>query len=242
MTLRSAFVGTMATAVASLPDQVPDLSDMNTVRDIYLRFAITNYFAQMTTNYTPELNIAATMTVDGIDYAATGLALHESITFGPQQADVSTGRLYAGALPWVTFPTPTYLARNELGGCGQRTHGALTPSVHDVDMIASGTLQVSTNVLYSVASGPIGGIGVAALALGGDHLDLAPLGIGDEVLLLGLPSLVLPYNLFFDGAGATSWNFPVPAGVAGTRLYAQVFSLDAVGWDSSRVIEVTICP
>ena len=79
-------------------------------------------------------------------------------------------------------------------------------------------------------------------ALSGDHVALALLGIGDEVLLLGLPTLVVPFTLFFDGSGTASFSFPIPTGVAGVRLHAQTFSLDGGGWDSSRAIEVTICP
>lgn len=177
-------------------------------------------------------------------YDSTGLALHESYSFGQQYADVSTGRLLDGAGPWVTFPAPSYQARNELAACGQRTYGAVTPAVHGVDLAATGTLQIGTNINYAATSGPAGGIGVSAFALAGDHLDLTPLGIGDDVLLLAPATLVLPFTVLFDGAGAGAFAFPVPVGpgIAGQRLHGQVFALDAAGWDSSRAIEITICP
>jgi spore coat protein CotH len=177
-------------------------------------------------------------------YDSTGLALHESYTFGQQYADVSTGRLLDGLGPWVTFPSPTYLARNELPGCGQRTYGAITPAVHGVDLAATGTLQVGTSINYAATSGPLGGLGVAAFALAGGHIDLLPLGIGDDVLLLSPATLVLPFTVLFDGTGAGGFAFPVPPGpgIAGQRLHTQVFSLDGAGWDSSRALEITICP
>lgn len=177
-------------------------------------------------------------------YDSTGQALHEVYTFGPQSADVSTGRLLDGSTPWVTFPSPTYQARNEPAACGQRTFGATGLGVHGIDLAAAGTLQVGTAITFNASSGPLNGIGLGALALAGDHVDLTPLGIGDDVLLLSPLSLVLPATVLFDGTGATSWNFQVPANpaLAGTRLYAQTFGVDASGWDSTRAIEAIVCP
>jgi hypothetical protein len=174
---------------------------------------------------------------------ATGTVLHEVVEFGPQTADVSTGRLFDGGLPWVTFPNPTYLARNELAGCGQRSYGALAKNTHGVALAAAGTLQVGTTIGYGVSNGPAGGVGIGALALGGAHLDVSGLGLGNEVLLLELPSLGLLTTLLLDGTGAAAWTLPLPSnpGLAGVRLFAQAFTLGS-GWDSSRAIEATICP
>ncbi|HEX6811135.1 MAG TPA: CotH kinase family protein [Planctomycetota bacterium] len=175
-------------------------------------------------------------------YAATGQALHDSIEFGQQVADVSTGRLYDGLVPWVTFQAPSYLLRNELASCGQRTYGAQATGVHGAALSASGTMQAGTNIAYAVANGPASGVGLVGFSLTGDHIPIGVLGIGDEVLLLGLPSLVLPYTIVFSGTGASSFGFPVPPGVAGAHLHAQTFSIGASGWDSSPAIEVVICP
>lgn len=174
---------------------------------------------------------------------ATGTILHEVVEFGPQTADVSTGRLFDGGLPWVTFPNPTYLARNELAGCGQRRYGALAKHTHGVALDAVGALQVGTTIGYSVSSGPANGVGIGALGLGGAHLDVGMLGLGNEVLLLELPSIGLLTTLLLDGAGAAGWTLPLPSnpGLAGVRLFAQAFTLGS-GWDSSHAIEATICP
>lgn len=177
-------------------------------------------------------------------YDSNGQALHEVYAFGPQTADVSTGRLLDGSTPWVTFPNPSYQARNELAGCGQRTYGATGLGVHGIDVGAVGTMQVGTTITYVASSGPAGGAGVGALALGAEHVDLSPLGIGDEVLLLSPLSLVTPATILFDGIGWGTWSFAVPGNpaIAGTRLYAQTFGLGGGGWDSTRAIEATICP
>ncbi len=177
-------------------------------------------------------------------FDAAGTALVASIAFGQQTADVSTGRLYDGGLPWVTFPTPSFEATNQLAGCGQRTYRALAAGTHGAAMTASGTLQVGTTASYQVTAAPASGVGLAALALGGAHVDLSVFGIGDEVLLLDPATLVTPVTLFFDASGMANWTFPIPtgAGIAGTRVGAQVFGLDATNWDSTAAIEITICP
>jgi spore coat protein CotH len=81
MTIRSAFVATLATAMASLCAQVPDLYDMNTVRDVYLTFAQTNWWSQLTANYGPEINIPADMTVDGITYPNVGVRFRGNTSY-----------------------------------------------------------------------------------------------------------------------------------------------------------------
>jgi hypothetical protein len=175
---------------------------------------------------------------------AAGTVLHDRYDFGQQSPDVSAGRLLDGGAPWVTFPAPTHLQRNELAGCGQRTYGAAGFGTHGVALTASGTLQVGTPIAYAVTGGPANGVGVGALALGGDHIDLAPFGIGNDVLLLSPLTLVIPYTLLLDATGAAPFVFAVPAvpGVAGTRVHAQAFTIGGAGWDSSRAVETTICP
>ncbi len=176
-------------------------------------------------------------------YDSTGLALHDSIEFGTQAADVSAGRLFDGAVPWVTFPAPTFQANNAPGGCGQRTYGTFMSGAHGVAMTASGTIQANTTVLYGLTNGPANGAGLLALSLGGSSIDLSFLGIA-EVLLLEPSTLVLPFVIPFDAAGNSGWNFTLtpPAGVPGTRIYAQVLTFGAAGWDSTPSIEITVCP
>lgn len=174
-------------------------------------------------------------------YAASGAAIHDVFEFGQQVPDVSTGRLLDGGPTWVTFTTPTYLLRNEISVCGSRTYGALEQGAHGFDLNLSGTGQVNTTVTYVASSGPSNGVGIPAMALGGGYFDLGIVGI-DEVLLVSSTTLVLLPTVFFDGAGSASWSFAIPGGVAGQQVNAQLFSLSLAGWDSSRAIEVVICP
>lgn len=177
-------------------------------------------------------------------YDSTGLAIHEAYDFGPQTADVSTGRLVDGGGPWVTFPSPTYLARNELAACGQRAFGSTGYLTHGIAMTAAGTLQIGTTITYQVNAAPANGVGIGALALAPGALDLTPLGIGDETLMLDPAGTQLPATMLFGATGVGSWSFALPPNpaFAGLELYAQTFGLNAVGWDSSRAIEATLCP
>jgi spore coat protein CotH len=173
---------------------------------------------------------------------ATGTILHEVVEFGPQSPDVSHGRLVDGLDPWVTFPSPTYLARNEPASCGQRTYGAVTPGVHGMGITVTGTLQIGTSIQYGSTSGPLNGVGLGALALAGFHFDVAPFGIGNEILLVDLATLAT-LALAFDGTGAANWSLILPPNpsLAGARVFAQNFGL-GTSWDSSRAVEVTVCP
>ncbi|MBM4060776.1 MAG: hypothetical protein FJ265_06740, partial [Planctomycetes bacterium] len=81
MKLRSAFVAVAAAFLAPLCAQVPDLYDMNTVRDFYLQFAQTNWWTLLTQNYTPEINIHATLTVDGIAYPNVGVRFRGNTSY-----------------------------------------------------------------------------------------------------------------------------------------------------------------
>lgn len=177
-------------------------------------------------------------------YAANGLALHDSFTFGPQLADVSTGRIVDAALPWVTFPSPTYLATNLPASCGQRTYGAQDPTQHGVSLTLSGTAQIGTSPTYGITGGPANGLGLFAISLLADHVALSPYGVPDETLLLSPLALAIPAALPLDGSGASSWVFNIPndAGFVGVRLYAQTLTIGGTGYDTSRAIETRICP
>lgn len=177
-------------------------------------------------------------------YAADGLSLHESITFGPQAADVSTGRLTDGPSAWVTFPAPTYLARNTPAGCGQRTYGSLQPSGHGFDLALSGTLQVATSSTFTITGGPAGGFGVFAMAFGGDQVDLTPYGAPGDVLLLSPVTASVNASVPLDstGYGALPLNIPAIPSLAGVTFYTQALGLGTAGIDTSRAIEARICP
>ena len=174
-------------------------------------------------------------------YAATGTAIHDVFEFGQQLPDQSTGRLLDGGDDWVTYPTPTYMARNAIAFCGRRAYGALEVNAHGLNLSLSGSLQVNTTMTYAVAGGPANGLGLVAVALGGGYTDLGFIGI-DETLLLSPASVLVPNTLVLSATGAAAWPFAIPPGVALQQLNVQAFSYSLAGWESSRAIEVLICP
>ena len=177
-------------------------------------------------------------------YDSTGLAIHDSITFGQQQADVSTGRAIDGGAAWVTFPSPTFEATNLPTACGQRTYGALDPTEHTMLMTLSGTVQIGTSSTYTMSSGPANGLGLFVMGLNPGHQDLSAFGVGNETLLLDPATLVVTAALPLSGTGGSSYAFALPndGGIIGLRIYAQTLAIGTGIYDASRAIEVRICP
>jgi hypothetical protein len=164
--------------------------------------------------------------------------------FGQQSVDVSTGRLRDGGLPWVTFPVPTYLQRNEPAACGSRAYGALAAGTHGASLTTSGRPAVGGNVTLDLFNGPAGGTAVFGLAPQPAHQDLTPFGVPGEVLLLDPASLVPAAVLPLAATGAASWPLAIPnrPALAGFRFYGQAFTLATAQVDSSNALEIVICP
>ena len=84
MSMRSCLVAATLAALCSAPllrAQVPDLYDMNTVRDVYFTFSQPDYWTQLTNNYAPEINIAANLTVDGRTYPNVGVRFRGNTSY-----------------------------------------------------------------------------------------------------------------------------------------------------------------
>lgn len=177
-------------------------------------------------------------------FAADRQSIHDWLEFGQQQTDVSTARVLDGGQPWATFPVPTPYARNEQAGCGTRTYGALDPTSHGASLVLSGAPQIGTTPSFDVTGGPTPGIAAVALALLPDHVDLAPFGVPGEILLLSPLSLTVYAALPTNPQGAASVGLPIPNNgqFAGIRLYAQTVTLSGAGFDTSRALELVLCP
>lgn len=57
------------------------LYDKNTVKDVYLNFAQTNYWSLLTANYSSETNIEATMIYDGVTYPGVGVRFRGNTSY-----------------------------------------------------------------------------------------------------------------------------------------------------------------
>ncbi|MCR9243720.1 MAG: CotH kinase family protein [bacterium] len=177
-------------------------------------------------------------------YAASGQAIADYYEFGQQYADISTGRMFDGQLPWVTFPQPTHLTTNLPSTCGQRTYGALDHDSQGVTLSLSGTLQIGTSAVFDIADGPAGGTALGALSTAPDYVDLGQFGLGGVTYLLPLTNTVVAGVLPLSGSGTASWTTALPndPGFVGVRVYAQSLTVDGSTFDSSPAVELRICP
>ncbi|MBL8899041.1 MAG: lamin tail domain-containing protein, partial [Planctomycetes bacterium] len=174
-------------------------------------------------------------------FASDGVTLVDSFVFGTQVADIATGRLYDGQGPWVSLPTPTPAARNEIAFCGTRSYTALASATHRLRLALSGSPQIGTAPILSVSNGPANGSFSLSLSTGPAYL---PLGFVPMTLLLEPAGMTSPIALPFDGAGSFSTPLPVPADpqYIGMSIFLQTFAVDALSVTASNALETKICP
>jgi hypothetical protein len=176
-------------------------------------------------------------------FAADGRTLLDSLRFGPQVADVATGRIYDAGRPWVSLPVPTPRARNELSGCGSRAFAALDLRAHAAVLTAPAQVRIHTSPPLLITRGPPSGAAGILLSTAPAHQDLGPISFPGEVLLLDLRGLFGPLTGRLDGQGAASVPLPVPnlPELVGARFYLQAVTAGAV-LDLSNAVELVICP
>lgn len=171
-------------------------------------------------------------------FAADGKTLLDRVHFGPQQPDISTGRLRDGALPWVTYAAPTPLTRNAPLTCGTRRFSAQDPRGHKISFDLVGQPKLGNPVKLSVRSAPAQTTVFAFFGPGGGHTKLD----GRVWLLLSTP-VSGPLSMPIDAQGAFDLPFNIPndQALAGKRLAMQVFGYDASGSQASGAFETVFC-
>lgn len=177
-------------------------------------------------------------------FAADGMTLLDNLSFGLQAADVSSGRVFDGGVPWVSFAAPTGNARNELAGCGTRAYGAFDPRANASSLALTGPPRIGTSPSLGITGGPTAGLAALFLAGGPAHIDLSPFALPGEVLLLDPSSLVGPFYVPLDGngGGSTVLSIPAAANLVGAKLYLQVVAANLTAVDASTALELVICP
>ena len=170
-----------------------------------------------------------------------GITQLDTFAFGPQIADVSTGRLLDGGAPWVTFPAPTPEARNELPGCGVRAYSAQDFASHTMTLGLTASPAIGTTFAFAAAGGPPSGFGALGISVTPIHAEVPGATI-TALVSLDPPTIFLPVVL--DAAGA--WTFPVtlannPA-LVGAQAYMQVAVIGATSYVASQAVEAVICP
>ncbi len=166
-----------------------------------------------------------------------GATLLDSVVFGAQEADVSTGRLEDGGDLWVTFPAPTPDLPNE-PGCGVRAYDQLDPAQHTLTMTAAGGGSLGSTLTFTTdgflaSTSTFFAYGVAPL-----HVQVTP-----EIVALMSGNVVFAWPA--DAAGVATVPLPLPTdtGLIGKKFYFQAAGIDAGGAvGGSNAVHLTICP
>lgn len=167
-----------------------------------------------------------------------GSTVLDSIVFGPQEADISTGRLFDGDVPWVTFIEPSADQVNAPGTTGYRAFSALDSTVHPMALEGVGAPLINTTVTFELRNGPLSSIVVLPVSVFPDYKPFAQL---DTVLLVQSPFALL-LTLATDGTGAFDLNIPLPndQGLVGIPIYSQILT-NANGFiEASNGLEMII--
>ncbi|MCA8977689.1 MAG: CotH kinase family protein [Planctomycetes bacterium] len=173
-------------------------------------------------------------------FAADGITMLDSFTFGPQATDVSTGRLFDGGGPWVTFPVPTPYAHNENAGCGSRSYSGQSYASQSMALAVTGFAGVGSSFAFDVTAGPANAPGVLVVSLFADHAPLA--GSPGALLVQTGPATVMPIALGPAGSAWLPLAVPGDPLLAGLTAYAQTAAIGGTAIELSSAVEVVLCP
>ena len=172
--------------------------------------------------------------------APDGSTVLDSIQFGEQLDDVSTGRFFDGQSAWVTFYAPTPGVANEQA-CGHRAYDQLDPSVHGLSLTGTGNPALGGTADIEI-SGTAPGDGLTLYASSAPaYLDNL---LSAGVVLISPSNLVYQASLTANQAGEAYLS----ASLNNAALVGRSFFLQAhlpsspLGEQISNGLEITICP
>lgn len=153
-------------------------------------------------------------------FAKDGKTNLDWVGFGPQQPDVSTGRLagYPGTL--VTFPAPTPLQPNRAEPCGHLAYAGADPTSARFGLTGQGTPSIGGSVSYATRQAPPSTPGLLALTLGPLQVDIAGYG---PLLVNPIAGALLPVRTDASGVATLPIGIPSVPALAGTVFYLQAF-------------------
>ena len=170
-------------------------------------------------------------------FATDGKTLLGNLTFGPQQADISTGRLLdQNSFPQVTFMQPTPGKKNFTGAGGTRLYSALDSTTLPIGLSLGGTPKVGTGASIDIKGATANSNVLLMLSPSGGYL---PFLDGTTILLGPIPAhVVIPTN----GSGAASVNVTIPntIGLPGVPHYMQVIGVSGASLIASNAMEVIV--
>ena len=168
-----------------------------------------------------------------------GQTLLDTVTFGVQQADVSTGRLVGYPGVWATFPAPTPRALNQPEPSGHLEYRGLDSTAVWFSLQGQGTPQVGGRASFWVQNAPVSMPGYFALALAPLSADLGSLGT-----LLVHPAMLVLLPMYTGSGGSAAPSVPVPAvpALAGMTFYFQCFVLSGTSGGLSNAVMSRVSP
>jgi len=168
-----------------------------------------------------------------------GKTLLDTITFGIQQADVSTGRLVGFPFFWATFQTPTPLALNQPEPCGHLAYGGLDSTETAFLLQGQGNPKVGGTAAFQLQNAPPSTFGYFALSLAPFSLNMGSVGS----LLLN-PALMVLFPITTTVGGSASPAVPIPniPSLAGMTVYFQSFVQSGTTGGFSNGVMTRVCP
>ncbi len=166
-----------------------------------------------------------------------GTTMRDFLRFGPQQADIATGRMFEGDNMWVTLTQTTPSASNEIS-CGAREYQALDPGNNSAELELIGTPNVGAQVDLMLASflpSSVVQLQIGTQAVSQGHEASGLTGLVDGLLQQ------IPVSIDATGNATVPFDIPSNPLLAGTRVYLQagILGPNAI---ASHGLEVVICP
>ncbi len=168
-----------------------------------------------------------------------GLTLLDSVTFGPQPADESTGRMLGYGNVWARFPSPTPRADNTIAPCGHFAYERLDATASPIALAGTGTPQVGGVASYAVSNAPASSAGVFAIGVAPAQIDL---GIAGSLLVNPSVLVLLPFTADLGGNATPTVPVPNSVALAGQAFYLQAFAASATAGGLSNGVMTVICP
>ncbi|MDP7246295.1 MAG: CotH kinase family protein [Planctomycetota bacterium] len=169
-----------------------------------------------------------------------GVTILDSITYGPQSDDISTGRLFDGNSLWATFIAPTPGVSNEQS-CGFREFDQFDPSAHGLHLEGIGSPAYGGALNIKISGAASGDFVTIYASTSPDYIDAYSAA---GVVLINPNQIVFQRRLSANGNGEASMSTQLNnAALIGRRFFAQAHALSSsLGEQVSNGLEVIICP
>lgn len=168
-----------------------------------------------------------------------GISVLDYYSFGAQQIDISTGRLFDGGEQWVTFPVPSPDALNATGATGYRTFSALDSTANTLSLSGAGTPVLTAPITFEIRNGPSSNSVIFGLSWTTNYTTY-PSG---AVVLIALPTF-LRTTLLTNSSGEADLTMTVPNDptLVGLPVYAQCITYYSGVVEASNGLETVIGP